>query len=102
MQALNLHPVHMPHLAARPRLGLAVEVERGVALAGDARARAAMSSPIRFSITTSAWRAAVAQRPARDGADVLLELVDGAAVLRPVAGVVDARRDLVDDQALRA
>ena len=40
-----------------------------------------------------------AQRPAGDGADVLLELVDLAAVQGPVAGVVDARRELVDQQA---
>ena len=41
---------------------------------------------------------AVAQRPAGHRADVLFELVDGAAVLGPVAGIVHPRRDLVDDQ----
>ena len=41
-----------------------------------------------------------AERPAGDGADVVLELRDGAGVLRPVAGIVDARRELVDEQAL--
>ena len=39
-----------------------------------------------------------AERPAGDGADVLLELVDLAAVQRPVAGVVHPGRDLVDQQ----
>lgn len=45
--------------------------------------------------------AAIAQGPARHGADVLFELVDGAAVLRPVAGVVDARGDFIDQKAAR-
>ena len=40
----------------------------------------------------------VAQRPAGDGADVLLELVGDADRFGPVAGIVDARGDLVDDQ----
>ena len=43
---------------------------------------------------------AVAQWPARNSADVLLELADGAAVLGPVARIMDARSDLVHDQAL--
>jgi hypothetical protein len=43
----------------------------------------------------------VAERPAGDGADMLLELADGAGIERPVAGIVHPRRDLVDDQ-LRA
>ena len=42
------------------------------------------------------------QRPAGDGADVLLELRRLRAVKRPVAGIVDARRDLIDDEALVA
>jgi hypothetical protein len=41
----------------------------------------------------------VAERPAGDGADVLFELVDDAAVLRPVPGIVDAGGELVDDEA---
>ena len=41
-----------------------------------------------------------AERPAGDGADMLLELRGLRAVERPVAGIVDARRDLVDDQPL--
>ena len=43
-----------------------------------------------------------AERPAGDGADVLLELRGLRAVDRPVAGIVHARRDLVDDQPLGA
>ena len=41
----------------------------------------------------------IAQRPAADGANVLLELADRAAVDRPVTRIVDARRDLVDQQS---
>ena len=44
---------------------------------------------------------AVAQRQAGHGADVLFELVHRAALLRPVARVVDAGRDLVDQKAAR-
>src|SRR5260221_8430098 len=43
----------------------------------------------------------LAERPAGNGADVLLELRDRGAVERPVAGIVHARRDLVD-QHVRA
>ena len=42
------------------------------------------------------------ERPAGDRADVVLELRDGAGVLRPMAGIVDARRDLVDEEASRS
>ena len=38
----------------------------------------------------------LAERPAGDGADVLLELRDRGAVQRPVPGIVHPRRDLVD------
>ena len=41
----------------------------------------------------------VAERPAGDGADVLLELRTDAGVHGPMAGIVDPRRDLVDEEA---
>ena len=37
-----------------------------------------------------------AERPAGDGADVLLELRDRGAVQRPVPGIMHPRRNLVD------
>ena len=43
-----------------------------------------------------------AGRQAADGADVLLELRGDGALDRPVAAVVDARRDLVDERAVGA
>ena len=49
-------------------------------------------------MTQSEWRPVSAQRQAADGADMLLELRDGAGGFRPVAGIVDARRDLVGQQ----
>jgi hypothetical protein len=58
-------------------------------------------SPIRFVHLHIRMPRAVAQRPAGDRADMLLELVDGAARLGPVAGIVHARGDLVHDRAPR-
>ena len=39
---------------------------------------------------------AVAQGPTCNGTDVLFELIDGAARLGPVAGIVHPRRDFID------
>ena len=39
-----------------------------------------------------------AERPAADGADMLLELRGRSALDGPVAGIVNPRRDLVDHQ----
>ena len=41
----------------------------------------------------------VAERPAGNGAHVVLELADEAGVDGPVAGIVHSGRDLVDEQA---
>ena len=40
------------------------------------------------------------ERPASNRPDVVLKLADGAGVDRPMAGVVHARGEFVDDQAL--
>src|SRR5258708_24069176 len=86
---------HMPHLPARPRRPLAVDVER---CAGDGE-----PLPIAIDIVPDqvghgdrAMTNRLAERPAGDGADVLLELRNRGAVERPVAGIVHPRRDLVD------
>ncbi|TIX84419.1 MAG: nicotinamide-nucleotide amidohydrolase family protein, partial [Mesorhizobium sp.] len=42
--------------------------------------------------------AGISQRQAGDGANVLLELRDNAGGFRPVAGIVNARRDLIGQQ----
>ena len=42
----------------------------------------------------------VAQRPACNRANVLFELIRGTPVLCPMARIVNARRDFIDDQAL--
>ena len=83
------------HLAPRPRLGLAVELHPR-RRASPARRRP--SSPSRFCHLGVGVPRAVAERPAADRADVLLELVDQAGGLGPVAGVVHPRRDLVHHQ----
>ena len=89
------------HLAAGPRLGLAVEVEAGVRLAGSL-AQASAASPIRFSII------GVASGRARSpsGSPQMARMCCSnwpveAAVLGPVAGIVHARRDLVDHAGRR-
>ena len=89
----------MAHFAAWFCVGLAIEVDgvSGFGDVGDAQdiiADKVLHDDVRMP-------AAVTQGPAGDGADVLFELADGAAVLRPMAGVVDARGDFIDDQPLR-
>src|SRR6202051_2907992 len=91
------HLGHMPHFAARPRRTLAVEV--------DGRARDGQPLLVAIDIVADqighgarpmAHR--LAERPAGDGADVLLELRDRRAVERPVPGIVHPRGNLVDQQ----
>ena len=43
--------------------------------------------------------ACVPKRPAGDGADMLLKLRNGACVACPVAGIMNPRREFIDDQA---
>ena len=43
---------------------------------------------------------AIAQRQPRDRADMLLELIDCTAVLRPMAGIMHPRGDFIHDQPL--
>src|SRR5579872_5880091 len=94
-------PGDMPHLAAGPRFELAVKmeakprlgenVEPGRRLFADQVAHLDRAEPRRR-----------AERPAGYGANMLLELRGQRAVDRPMAGIVDARGEFVDDQALRA
>ena len=88
--------VQVTHFAPWPRLGLAVGMgadtrpeplgDRGDPVADEV-----------FHLEIGEARG-VAQRPAGDGADVLLELVGDTHGLGPVAGIVDAWGDLVDQQ----
>src|SRR6202171_5714431 len=90
----------MPHLAARPRRTLAVKV--------DGRARDGQPLLIIIDIVPDqighgdrAVTDRLAERPACNGADMLLELRDRRAIERPVPGIMYPRRDLVD-QDLRS
>ena len=96
---VGFHPRHVAHLAARTGLALAVEVQMRAGLGQDAR-QVATSSPIRFAHLDAAEPARRAERPAADGAHVLLELRGLGALDRPMAGIVNARGDLVDDDVL--
>ena len=85
----------MSHLAARPRRALAVEVHGG---AGHRQPSLVVEDVVADQIGHGdrAMADRLAERPAGDGADVLLELRDRGAVERPVPGIVHPRRDLVD------
>ena len=101
----------VPHLAAAPRLGLAVEVElrRGMdehaRPVGLARGGAGSREPDvaqQVHHHRGLVLPGVAERQAGEHARLLLELRGHAGVDRVVAAVVRPRRDLVDDEpALR-
>ena len=56
------------------------------------------SVPMTFTIAAGARTLDVAERPAQDGPQVLLELAGRRALDRPVTGVVDPRCELVGEQ----
>src|SRR5690606_25306318 len=88
---------HVPHLAARARLALAIEMQAQVALGGERR-------PVIDVIADEIAHLGIAvphgrtERPSGNGPDMVPELANCAGVHGPVAGVVYARRDLVDEQ----
>src|SRR5574337_1643032 len=87
----------MAHLAVRPELELAVKMQAKVRLGEDvAPVLGVLADEIVHFRPAAPCRRA--ERPAGDGADVLLALRGLRAVERPVAGIVDARGDLVDDE----
>ena len=87
----------MRHLAAGAGLGLAVEVQAFVGLGRELAPVLDLVAQQIGHFDAGVGRRG-AKRPAGDGADMLFELVADAAVLGPVAGVVDARGDLVDQK----
>ena len=92
----------MPHLAAGERLRLPVKVKAGARLGGNRARHVATASPIRLVITASEWRAGSPSGQPADRANVLLELGAEAGVRSPMPGIVDARRDFIDEQPLFA
>src|SRR5580658_3589883 len=85
----------MSHLATRPRFLFSVEVQRsgpGKRLPGT-RLR-----PDNIFHHRIGMAARAAKRPSGHGADMLLELGTGAGFDGPMTTIMDARRDLVDQQ----
>ena len=90
-------PGEVAHLAAGPGFGLAVEMQHQVGLGEQGRdAQDIVADQVLHDAV--GMPGGIAERQAGDGADMLLELRDGAGGFRPVAGIVNARRDLVGQQ----
>src|SRR2546430_1867411 len=88
----------MPHLAAGPRLGFSIKMERSHGLRCEACPIVGLiAQQICHDCIAVAIR--IAERPAGNGADVLLELRYRTSIDGPVAGIVDAGSDLVDEDA---
>src|SRR5271165_4130586 len=89
----------MAHLAVGADFELAVEMEAEVRLGQDiAPFLGVLADQIVHLGPAAPGRGA--ERPPRDGADVLLELRGLRALDRPVAGIMHPGRDLVDDEPL--
>src|SRR3954469_25880791 len=99
---LAYHAGHMPHLAARAGLTLAVDMEMGAALCDQLGPAIDVVSDEVVHRRTAAGEASHAGRQITNRADVLLKLGRDRALYRPMAAVVNARRDFVDQRALGA
>ena len=87
----------MAHLAPRADLELAIEMQGEIGLGEDvAPVLGVLADQIVHFDPAATHRCA--ERPAGNGADMLLELRGLRALERPMAGIVDAWRDLVDDK----
>src|ERR1700735_3285521 len=91
----------MAHLAARSDLELAVKMQSEIGLAEDVAPVLSVLTDQIVHFDPAATRGR-AERPAGNGADMLLELRGLRALESPMAGIVDTRRDLVDDKRLMA
>src|SRR5690606_23187222 len=91
-------PGEVTHLAPRPWLGLAIEMQHEARFAqkflGAMRcfARKIFHDAIRGA-------SCIAQREARDCPNMQFELGNGTGGFRPVSGIMNTRRDLVHEQA---
>src|SRR3954449_1391897 len=86
----------MPHFPARARRTLAVEMDSGTGNREPPRVILdVVADQIGHGDLAVAHR--LAERPTGNGADVLLELRDGRAVERPMAGIMYPRRVLVEE-----
>src|SRR5688572_12088525 len=88
----------MPHLPAGPGFALVVEMEVGAWLGGQLWPAVYVLANEVFHSDRVAYPITRAERQATDRADMLFELRSEGPLYRPVAAVVDARRDLVDQR----
>src|SRR5262249_19965077 len=86
----RLYLGHVPHLAARPRRPLAVEVHRGARNRQPARIIVDVVAD-QIGHGDLAVADGLAQRPPGNRPDMLLALRDRCAVQRPVSAIVSAR-----------
>src|SRR5271166_440554 len=93
------HARDMAHFAVRPDFELAIEMEAEVGLRKNVAPFLGVLADEIVHLDPAAPRRRP-ERPAGDRADVLLELRGLRAVERPVAGIVDARGDLIDHESL--
>src|SRR5262245_33225662 len=87
----------MAHLAARMSFRLAVKVQPGMGFLGEILPVFSRFAQ-KIGHNDIAVALGVSERPARNGPNMLLELRHDTGVHCPMAGIVDARRDLIDDQ----
>ena len=91
----------MTHFTARTALRLAVKMQAGLRLASEILPVCRLiAQKIGHDHVAVALRAS--ERPAGDSPDMLLELRNNAGIHGPVAGIVDAGSDFVDDQPFSA
>src|SRR3954468_5845906 len=92
----------MAHLAAGAGFAFAVEMEVDATFGDEFGPALDVAADEVLHHRVAAGEAGDARRQAANGADVLLELRGDRALDGPVAAVVDAGRDLVDDGAVGA
>src|SRR5690349_16388053 len=90
----------MAHLAAGPRLALAVDVDVGTALRDQLAPAFDLAANEIFHDGVTAGEAGDSGRQSADRADMLLELRGDRALDGPMPAIVNARRDLVDDRPI--
>src|SRR6202044_1037775 len=98
---LREDPRDMAHLAARSDLELAVKMQSEIRLGEDvAPVLSVLADQIVHFDPAAARRPAGG--PAGNGADMLLELRGLRALERPMAGIMDARREMLDHERFGA
>ena len=97
--ALGKQPGDVAHFAARARLGLAVEVDGGAGLGGEGAPFVDIGAD-QIGHHRIAVARRLAERPAANRPNMVLELADETGIERPMAGIMDARGEFVDDQRL--